>query len=350
MGTTGLKAFDYLQVSAPETVPGTAQAAVEILYSTDVSAMTHANVWFMPEQDRNNLALHVEAPILVSKEATLTLEGELYDRIAIWLFANAIRGNVTPTQPDNINQPLAYEWLFEPSLSGTGNTPDCTDGIDTFTFEFGDNIQDYEADFAFTASIEITGAPGEPVTFSVDIQVQDVAETTRTAALVEPARKAYFAFNNTQIFIDSTWANLGTTAIDDMLTAFTYTFETGFTARYTASGDLAFSGLNEARKAPELELTYRRDSVNSETEKDKFLANTLTFIRIAMFSDGEMDVGESNPEYIYLDTAVRYSEWPEYEEDDGINVITPATMAHYDATSAKMMSVTVGTTLSAYPS
>ena len=344
---TGLRAFKYLQISNPENTPGTAEAATEILYPSSVSGTTHDTVWFQPNQDRNNLALHVEDQIKVSADAMLEIESEIYDRMAVFAFSNAIRGNVTATQPDNINKPNNYEWDFTPSLNTTGNTPDETNGIDTFTVEFGDNVQDYEGEYAFTESIEITGTPNEPVTMSWSSRVRQVTTTTKTAALSDVAT-AHFATNKAQIYIDSTYAGIGTTAVNDLLLGFTWTFETGFTPRYTSSSNLYYSGMNEDKKAPVLEMTFRRDDTNSEAEKTKFLNGTTTYIRIALVSDTEMDSGENNPEYIYLDGAYQYTEWNAYEDDDGINTVTVTATGRYDATASKMMGVTVGTTMSAF--
>lgn len=345
---TGLKAFKYLQISNPEDTVGTAEAATEILYPSNVNGLTHGTVWFQPEQDRNNLSMHVEDQIAVSEEAILEIESEIYDRFAVFMFSNAIRGNVTATQPDNINEPNHYLWTFEPSLSTTGNTPDETNGIDTFTMEFGDNVQDYEGEYSFTESIEITGAPNEPVTVSWTCRVRQVTETTKTGALSDVAT-AHFATNNAQLFIDTSYANLGTTEKCDTLLGFTWTFETGFTARYTSCGNLYYTGINEAKKAPVLEMTYRRDDTTSEAEKDKFLAGTTAYISIRLNSDTEMDSGQSNPEYINLKGAYKYTEWGAYEDDEGINTVTVTATGHYDATASKMMTVEVGTTMSAFP-
>jgi hypothetical protein len=224
----GLKAFQRFQVSNVEGTVGTAEAAVEILYGM-IKAPTHDNVKYQPEQDRNTLAMHAEAPFDVSKTLEFEITGELYDRLAIWMFSNAIRGNVTPSQPDNMNEPLHYLWLFEPSLATNPNTPDATNGIDTFTFEYGDNIQAYEVEYGFTIGLEISGVPNEPVQFTWNLGGRQVTATTFTGALTEPARKAFFAFNSANYYIDTANADIGDTLQAGMLKGFTYKFETQFT-------------------------------------------------------------------------------------------------------------------------
>lgn len=341
----GQKAFRRSQISNPENTPGTGEAATEVLFG--VWTQNYADeTWHKPDQDRGVLALNVETPFELQKEIELEFEGELYDRLAVFIMSNAIRGNVTATQPDNINEPLHYLWTFAPSLTSP-NTPDETNGIDTFTLEYGDNVQAYEADYCFTLEVTIEGTVNEPINVTWRVKGQEITETTFTPALVAPTAK-YFPFDCAKFYIDTTFAGIGTTLKTGMLRAFTWTFETMFTARYAADGTCSFSTLNEARKTAVLEMTYYRDGTNSEAEKDKWEAQTLFFPRIRLESSGEMDVGQSNPPYINLDGAYRYTEWPETEEEDGTAVVTVTAEAFYDTTSAKMIEVQVGTTMSAF--
>jgi hypothetical protein len=340
------KAFNKFQISNVEGTVGTAEAAVEVLFG-QIKMPVHDRVKHTPEQDRGVLAKNYEAPFDVSKEVELEITGELYDRICAWMFSNGIRGNITPTQPDNVNEPNHYLWTFEPGLT-TGNTPDITNGIDTFTLEYGDNVQAYETEYVFTTSIEISGTVNEPIEFAWTVQGRQVTETTFTGALTAPAA-AYFAFNNASFYIDTSYAGLGGTQKTGMLRAFTWKLDTMFSARFSSDGNLYFSSLNEEPKAVELELTYYRDGTNSEAEFDKFLADTMFYPSIELLSDTEMDSAQGNPEYLKLQGAFRYTEFPEMEDEDGTNVVTVTAESFYDATSSKMISVLLGTKLDAYP-
>ena len=343
---TGKKAFKYTQISSPEATVGTAAAATEVLLVTTTAPYTD-KVYHLPEQDRGVLAKNVETPFQVSDEIEIEIEGNIYDRLMVFLTCNSVAGNITPTQPDNVNEPLHYLWTVEPSLATTGDTPDETNGIDTFTLEYGDNIKDYEAEYIFTTTFEITGAPNEPCEFSWTGMGRQSTETTKTPALSAPAA-VYFPFNLVKIYIDTAYANLGNTQKTDMLKGFTWTFETMFTARYTADGNFYFTALNEDVKAVSLELTIIRDSVNSEALKDIWESQATTFIRVELNGETEMDSGQSNPPYIRLDGAYKITEWPETDDEDGISVISVTLESFYDATSSKMMSVLIGTVMAAY--
>jgi hypothetical protein len=340
-----LTALKRIQISNPENTPGTAEAAIEILYGTVSGSYADKNI-ATPEQDRNRLSMHNSDDFVIGREAELEIEGFLNSRHVIWMLANSIRGNVTPTQPDATNEPLAYQWIFEPDLTG-GNTPDLTNGIDTFTIEMGDNIQSYETEYCFATSLEITASANEQVEFTWSITGAQITETTLTAALTEQTVQ-YFPANLVNFYIDDSYANLGTTEKSDTLMNWTWTYETQFTPRYSASSTLLFSGVNEDKKSTQLEMDYYRDAT-SELEKDKYDARTTTYIRIAITGATEIDSGQSNPPHVWLDGAFRYSEWDEADDEDGIQVEGVTAMSQYDPTGAKEITVTVLTDLDDYP-
>jgi hypothetical protein len=339
------KAFQKIQISNAEGTPGTAEAATEVLLGV-LTVKAHDKVFHTPEQDRGVLALRYETPFQVADEIELEFEGELYDRQTIFVMANSIRGNVTASQPDAMNEPLHFLHVFEPGLT-TGNTPDITDGIDTFTLEYGDNVEQYETEYLYTKSWEITGEPNEPVMLTWTVGGRQVTETNFTGALVAPTA-AYFPFNLSKFYIDANYAAIGTTAKTGMLRAFTVTFEPNFTELRAADGTFYFTSLNESPKTMQFELTYWRDGTNSEAEFDKFQAQSTSYIRIELLSHTEMDAGQSNPEYIWIDAAVKYTEWPEHEDEDGTLTVTVTAEAFYDVTASKMFGVSVGTTMETY--
>lgn len=339
------RAFRQIQISNVENTPGTAEAATEILRG--ILSQAYADeVFYTPDQDRGLLASRIETPFEVQKQIELEMNGVLYDRLAVFMMSNAIRGAVTPTQPDAINEPNHYLWAFAPGLS-TANTPDIAAGIDTFTLEYGDNIQAYETSYLFTKQIVISGVVNEPVQFEWLIQGRQITETTFTGGLSLPAT-AQFPVNNTKFYIDTSYAGIGSTQKINMLRAFSWTLETMFTARFAPDGTGYFSGLNEGRKKATLELTYYRDDTNSEAEKDRYEAQTAFYPRIRLESDTEMDSGQSNPPYINLDGAYRYTDWPTTEEVDDLGVISATAEAFYDSTTSKLFNVDVGTTMSAF--
>lgn len=341
------RALEKAQVSNVENTVGTAEAATEILLYTDLTQVVHDKVFHTPEQDRGLLLGNIETPFQVSQQTEFEMEGPLYDRIANFMFCNGIRGNITPTQPDAINQPLHYLWTYLPGLT-TQNTPDIANGIDTFTLEYGGNAQAWETEYLFTKEIEISGEANEEVQFTWNMQGRQVTATTFTAALVAPTTHQYFATNKAKWYVDTTYAGIGTTQKSGVLKAFTWKLETGFTARFTADGNYYYVGINEDRKKLTVELTLWVDDTIVPAELVKFNAQTTSYQRIALFGATAMDVGQNNPPYIYLDYAGKYTEFPEYDDEDGTRVITVTLEAFYDVTAAKAFGTSVGTRMSAF--
>lgn len=345
------EAFRRVYISNPEGTPGTAEAATEILFGK-LKIPLQSEIHHTPEQDRNSLAEIVELPFLVAKDVEFEFEADLYDRLMLFLAASSIRGNVTGVSAGGM-KPLEIIHTYEPGLT-TSNTPDIANGIDTFTIEFGDNVQAYEAEFCFSMKVVIEAELGADedavVTCTWSIGGRQVSTTTFTGALTEPSA-AYFPANLVKLFIDTSYAGMGGTEKTGVLRAFKWTFEPMFTKRFAAGGGYVFSALNEAKKAPELELTFYRDSTIVEAELVKYKATpkTKTFIRIALTSGSpEMDSGQSNPPYIWLDGAYVYTEFPELEEEDSTGVVTVTARGVKDATSGKMMSVIIGTLMAAF--
>jgi hypothetical protein len=340
----GLKAFRRIQISNPEDTVGTAEAAVEILYGT--MSFKPGLIIHQPDEDRNNLAANVADDLVVGKLVELNWQGDLNFRHIIWALAMSLCGNITPTQPDPTNEPNAYLWTFTPALTAP-NTPDESDGIDTFTIEYGDDTQAYEAEYCFATQIQISGAPNEPVKISLTINGRQETDTTFTAALTaQTVQRA--PFNKAKFYIDTTWAGLGGTQKTGLLRGFTWTLDTMFKAFVTADGNLYFASVVEDKKNPVLELTYRWNS-DSDSEKTKYENRTDAFLRIEIWGESELDSGQDNLPYLILDQCVRYTDWPELSDEEGASTVKVTAEGRYDATGAKMFEAKVLTDLDAYP-
>lgn len=340
----GLKAFRHIQVSNVEGTVGSAEAAVEIFYGMgkfDAGVTIH-----QPVEDRNSLALNVASDVVVGKEAHLTLTGDVNFRHALWLLAMSICGNVTPTQPSTSLQPLAYLWTFDPTLTAA-NTPDITAGIDTFTFEVGDDTQNFEAEYCFATKLEISGAPNEACKFTASITGRQWSKTTKTAALVAAAVQ-YAPFNLAKFYLDTSGAGMGGTQVTGLLKGFTWTLDTKFKPLYCPDGELYFSGVVEGAKGPELKLTYAWGDA-ALAEQAYYLARTKRFARVALRGTTEIDTGQSNVPYLYLDQCIQYATWPEWGDSDGLTTFEVTCKPVYDATWAKIFRALLLTTLSAYP-
>jgi len=342
--TTGLQAFRRIQVG-DETTPGTAVAATEVLLGRLTTWEEELTI-VRPDEDRNNLSRNMADDLIAAKIARLVWGGDLNHRHVVYPLGMAIRGNITPTQPDSTNEPSAYLWTYAPGLT-TANTPDIANGIDTHTFEFGDNLQAYETEFCFATRLEISGRPGEAVQFVCDITGRQRTDTTFTGALTAQTVQR-FAFNKAKFYVDTSWAGLGGTQKSGLLKAFTWSLETQFSASFGADGNLYFYQVDkEAKKAVELRLTYARNS-DADSERTKFEGRSTTYLRVELLGNTELDSGQDNVPYVYLDGAYRYFEWPTPGEEDGLSTVEVVAESVYDTTGAKQFEVAALTDLAAY--
>jgi len=343
--TIGLKAFRKIQAGSEGATPGVAVDATEILYGT-LSTYESGEVLHQPEEDRNSLARHMADDEFVGKEAKIVWTGDLNHRHANWLLSMAIRGNVSPSHPDPTNEPNAYLWTYAPTLTAA-NTPDIANGIETYTFEYGDNLQAYEIEYCFATKLEISGAPNEPCKYSCDISGRQRSDADFTGSLTAQSVQL-FPFNLTTFWVDDTGAAIGTHQKTGLLRAFTWSLDTMFRAFYTADGNLYFASVAEDRKSVELTLTYVRNT-DADTERTAYENRTTKFLRIKLFGQTEMDSEQSNVPYLVLDQAVRYRAWPTFGDQDGLATVQVKADAVYDSDYAKMFEAALFTDLSTWP-
>jgi hypothetical protein len=339
-----LRAFRKIQIGE-ESSPGTPVAAAEVGYGT-LTTFEEERTLEQPDEDRGSLARNMADDFFTGEEAHLVWTGDVNTRHILYALSMAIRGNISPTQPDSTNQPLAYLWTFAPGLT-TANTPDIANGIDTFTIEFGDTTQAYEAEYCFATRLEISGAPNAPCKFTCDITGRQQTDTTFTGALTAQTVQR-FPFNLGKFYIDTSGAGLGGTQKTSTLKGFTWTLETMFVPRYTADGNLYFAAVDEDKKKVELSLIYAWGAT-ADAERTKYEGRTTTFPRIELLGATELDSGQSNPPYVYLDLAIRYTSWPTWGQDAGLSTCEVTAESVYDSTWAKMFEVAVLTELDAFP-
>ncbi len=342
-------ALKKIQISDVEGTPGSAGAATAIMTGAVMDVDYGDRTVHHLEQDKNLMSKNIAGDsIIVGKEISGSIEMAINLQNILYALTSCIRGNITPTQPDATNEPNAYLWTIEPTLTA-GNTPDITNGIDTFTLEFGDDEQDYEVEFVHTVTLTISGdgAGTAPVMATWEWTGRQLIETTLTPALTRTATQ-YFPASKVKFYIDADYASIGGTEKASMLRSWSITFPTEFTPRYGASGELFFDGLDEAAKSVELELVYNRGT-NSELEKAKYNAQTQSYIRIEMNGEEEMDGSQSNLPYLRFDASIEYLTAPTVSDENGMQIEVYTAETTYDPTASKEYGVTMLTTLATYP-
>lgn len=307
MATYGLRQFDKVQVSNVENTSGSAEAATEIF-----TGRIDSKPWnYKTKQDHyysaGALIPRSTVPTVVRYEADFTYENDLDDREICWLMSTTI---CQPSIATNT-------WTFEPTWVTTGNDPNATNGIETFTWEMGNNELDGEVEYVFGRRIEISGSnAGELCAVSCDLtgrQFITAGSFTDLSSTGVVARE-YFPFELAEIYIDTTWAGLGTNQVYG-IEAFSWVFETGFYPHFVSSGQRYFYDVLEDPGIKKATLSLTIPVVSTApawdtAELPAALAGTARYIRIKLIGSAG-----SSSRYVQLDGKYTYTDFPEGDTD-----------------------------------
>lgn len=314
----GIQALRRIQIGQ-ESVRGTAVAADAILLGR-LTATPTIN-WYKPQdEERNSLALNHRLTN-VGQQNNLSYEGSLtFEQVGHFLSMGV--GALITSQPDAGGAPNVYDHTFEPLLNALAAPK-------AYTFEYGDNQQEYESAFLMAAALDFSYAIGEPWQVSADLFARFPSKSTFTGALTPPTVEDVIG-QKTKVYIDSTWAGLGTTQVSSTLINAKVSGSTGLVPTRYSDGDLEFSDVAENKRAAQIELMFKHNA-SGIAEYDNMAAGTMVFVRL--------EVEGSNIETTFnrtwrIDLAMRYTEAPEqFGDQDGENVIALVGETFHDPTA-----------------
>ena len=306
-----------------ESTRGTAVAADVILLGR-LTATPTPN-WYKPDdEERNSLALNHRLTN-VGQQSSLSYEGSLTFEQVGHLLSMGV-GALTTSQPDVGGSPLVYDHTFEPTLSALAVQK-------AYTVEYGDNQQEYESAFLMAAALEFSYAIGEPWQVSADLFARFPSKSTFTGALSAPAVEDVVG-QKTKIYIDSSWANLGTTQVSSTLINAKVGGNTGLVPTRYSDGSLEFSDVAENKWASQVELTFKHNA-SGIVQYDNMAAGTLVFVRLE--AEGSTIQNAFNNTW-RIDLAMRYTEAPEqFGEQDGEDVIALVGETFHDPTADRQI-------------
>lgn len=295
-------AFRRIQVGL-ETVRGTGVAADKKLIGT--LTMTPNVTWHRPVDERNSLA-EFRRNVAVAQGTRLRFEGDAtYDQLIDFL-SMAVRGAISPATVEITGR----IWTFTPQTTAKNVQ-------DSYTFEYGDDVQAWDSAFVICDNLELSIALDEVVSLRADLFGKFAAKTSFTGAISDSSVTEIVA-NNMKVFIDSSWANLGNTEVATLVAGATVRLPTGIAPAKYADGSLDFSAVREARTHLEIDL----DLINSTeaiTEYDAYVAGTTRAIRLEV--TGPIAVGATNYK-LTIDCIGTYVSEPElFGDRDGENTL-----------------------------
>ncbi len=323
------EAFRKIQVGE-ETTRGTLVAADKKWIGT--ITMTPDITKHFPAEDRGSLAMNRRINEL-SKITRFAYNADASYEQIIDLFHMGIKGNISPTTPGSGEARL---WTFTPALTATN-------AQDAFTIEYGDDTQEWESGFCMVESIDIAFTMNEITSIVANIFGRSTAKSTFTGSLTDPTITEIVS-NKLKVYIDGTWANLGSTQKAGLVTGGSISIPTGLTPVWKADGSLDFNSFSEQKRAitVSLDMALGTDYV---TEYDAFAAadgGTARAIRLQWDGPAFDSPDNGLARLLRFDMFGYYTAAPEhFGVVDGLNITTLEFQTFEDAVGPNEFSIVV---------
>lgn len=337
MGTKTLTKCQY----GLESAHGTAVAA-------DTMLLCKAS---LPESDRQvhipRVDMGVRTPLLLDAAIArkiladgLNLEDAdgAYFQLFPLLFSMGLVGNVTPAEQNPSEGD--YLWTFAAPQTGA-------ETVDSATLELGDDAQGYEVAYCMARNIRVTvDCESGEVHVTAGLFGDKVTATTLTGALSVPAVELCNGAL-ARIYIDDTWAALGTAELALALVNAEINIETGVHPKHLGSASRLLSGHGQDAILGTATFTFERiagvatEALNYRPASG--YTQTPRFVRLEVTGD-QIGVGDSST--LTIDMAGIWTAWKTLGDEKAGNTLDVATLTFgYDPTGAQALSVAVTTTL-----
>lgn len=345
-----IKSLTLIQIGE-ESTRGTEVAATRRLLTKEATYRFNEEMEPFLEQMTGNLARSSVDPIVTRNVTEFEIGPNDLDFEQILLFLlSGVKGAVTATQPGSGEARL---WTFTPSVTADP-------APDTYTIEFeesdGTNLLEQQALYGFTTEFSITaGLEGIPQ-LAASMVARTTTLGTKTADVSLPT-VTYGASGRMEVYIDSSWANLGTTQITGQVHSITFTFSNFLYPKYTLEER---SGLDFAKYAwrqrlinVSMEVSVDPNSGLVPDEDGNKTAGTKRFVRI-QHNGGAFDSPDNGlARYIRIDGAFHHSADSMSErggaDGDGNNITTMHLGSTYDSTQGQDIEISIQTALATFP-
>jgi len=197
--------------------------------------------------------------------------------------------------------------------------------ISSFTIRGGDNQRVDVAEYAFVKNWQLTGAAGEAVMLSATLEGRQATDGDYTGSLT-PAAVNEVLFGNGVLSLDASSGTVGTTPVVGAWVGFKFGGPTGWQALRSGEGDLffatpIFTGNVEKPMGGEISLLH-----GTVAEAEIAIARTKDATRLMRMLFRGPALTTQGTAYTYytlqIDAAIRYTDIPELDEDDGNDVVT----------------------------
>lgn len=249
-----------------EVTKGTAVVATKLWPGT-VSVPPDRSVNFLtPVTGRRGGPILSAISQVIVDPLTLSMGDAAYIEAIPVMLAMLLDGTVTPVSGSG-------KWIYTPVLTAAPS-------LKSLTVEWGDDTQAYEAEYVMARSLKIRGRTGENgfVTCELDCFGKQITKTTFTAALTTGSLTPLVS-NMASLWIDPTWATLGTTAKAGLLREWDIEISNGVHPKQMADGALTYSTYGIGNLSVAANFVFEGNAA-AVTEYDAYRAQTARAIRI----------------------------------------------------------------------
>lgn len=249
----GEVALRFLQ-GGIEGTKGTGVPATRILMARIANANFDKPREFV-EEDRGTLVAaqrFIEG--VVDYSFSVETDGATYEDIG-WQFLTVVKGTDAPS---TINT-TAYRRIFTPQTTAGGDT------LNSATFEFGDDTQEYEMEYCegtgFTLGFDtLQVGQAAPVRLSVDYVTQSLASNTKTAGLSLPTVDTILATNAAFYLGSTSTAYASLSALTGSLRSFNLTYQNQLGRKIYVGDGNTYSNIGRGRRIVTFEAMVEGNS------------------------------------------------------------------------------------------
>jgi hypothetical protein len=270
-------------------------------------------------------------------EDTLVFD-QLTFQLLPYIFAALLKGGVTPTEQTTDQD----DYLFDhtPDLDGSDNS------LDSYTLERGDSLQAVEEEYVMFKRAKLGGQVDQTggasfVKGEADYFARQNTNTTFTPGL-SALISNYMNAKLTQIFMDSTWANVGVTEKANVLKAWDVDVIGGATPDFSGGDEETFETHEQGPISFMLALTLKRGTL---TEALRAAKGEYRVIRLQV-NGPAIGTGENHMLQLdlggYIEEVVAMA-----EENQGIKLDTLVLRGMPDATTQRMIEPKIITNIAA---
>lgn len=324
-----------------------AQIGLESTAGTAVAATAKlvGDITYTPEIEREfeEFPRGVRAPVTgggfaLQHGSMFEYDGNLTFEEAVYIGLLGLQNDAAPTGTG------PYVWTMQPVLTGATTVKTAT--IEFVVDDGSTKHHEREAAYCFMTEFEISASASEATKCKWTLEGRADGTSTVTTSLAPLTGRTVVPANLWTIYIDAAGGTLGSTQKTQTLREFSLKVNTGLTRDFTldARTTLDHTGINSGMITGDFELTMEHNA-NAATEIAAWRSGGVRLVRLK----ADNGVASTGNKVVQIDLAMKYTDPPEFSQEDGIEIVTMKGSLEYDSTETLVCDLIITNGLSAQP-